>query len=116
VRKYGKHFQKFPIRPVTVAEHVSAGYAQYGMSAKRAELLYFLMAGVCLGLAALLAMALQRAGLNSRQAGMAALAAALVVCGFVIPRIVQYTYRRSRKRLTATSTVESSPVSSPESS
>lgn len=116
MRKYGKDFQKFPIRSVTVAERVSAGYAQYGMSAKRAELLYFLMAGVCLGLAALLAAALQRAGLNSRQAGMAALAAALVVCGFVVPRVVQYTYRRSRKRQAATSTIESPPVSAPESS
>jgi hypothetical protein len=86
------------------------------MSAKRAELLYFLMAGVCLGLAALLAMALQRAGLTSRQAGLASLAAALVVCAFVVPKVVQYVYRRSRKRLTAISPAESSISSPPESS
>jgi hypothetical protein len=65
------------------------------MSARRTELILFLAIGACLGLAALLAIALQNAGMSSRQAGALSLLVAMPVCWFGAPWLSRLLRRRS---------------------
>jgi predicted lipid-binding transport protein (Tim44 family) len=80
------------------------------MPAKRAELTYFMLAGVCLGLAALLAIALQKAGVSSRQAGILSLIVGLLLCAFVVPRIIRFIHRRTRESAAASAETPAAPT------
>jgi hypothetical protein len=67
------------------------------MPAKRIETILLLLMGGLIGLAALLAAALQSAGLSSRQAGLLTLVMLGPVCLLGAPRLARFLRRRFPK-------------------